>query len=182
MNKCIGILLLCFIACTGTAQHQIENARQPSNRMNSLQFSGLFGASKIGLGIKYKSLYRITESMNIGWGIGIDSYDSGFNRNFVPISVEVLGDLFKEGITPFYMMSAGYGIALKEDERFATESRGGLMVDFSLGLRSKKYESQPYISVGYRFQNAYYEGEDEYGNQNKDVIYKRWNVSAGMLF
>ncbi|MDF1695695.1 MAG: hypothetical protein P1U56_07695 [Saprospiraceae bacterium] len=180
--KKICCLFLLFSLCFGVnAQSEIEPIKE-KQRYNALLFSGLFGASKTGLGLRYKSLYTFKKSIKIGWGVGIESYSSGIERNFIPLSLDILGDVLDSDKTPFYMVSVGYGIPLKEDVEFAEESKGGLMVDLSVGYRSRRGESQPFLTAGYRIQNASYLGEDSYGNNNKNVIYKRWSVTAGMLF
>ena len=181
MKQVLIVVLICMFSAGLTGQTETESAVNQF-RTNSLQVNTLIGSSKIGLGIKYKSLYNIKKLVKVGWGVGLDSYSSDHKRNFIPISVDFIGDINEGGRTPFYMFSIGYGIPLKEEAEFAKESKGGLMVDVSLGYRSKKNRTQPFIAAGYRMQNATYTGEDAYGNDNKSVIYKRWSVSAGLLF
>lgn len=151
-------------------------------RINSVMISTLVSSTKVGLGFKYKSLYSINNIIKAGWGAGLESYSSNLERNFIPISFEVIGDVYEHGRTPFYMFSLGYGIPLQEVESFATSSRGGLMVDISVGYRSKMKATQPFISAGYHLQHASYKGEDSSGNDNKDVQYKRWSLSIGTFF
>jgi hypothetical protein len=151
-------------------------------RSNCILINGLFGSTKIGVGARYKSLYSINEILQLGWGVGIESYSSSIKRNFIPISFDLVGDIFTNGNTPFYMLSVGYGIALGDDPSFAEKVKGGLMVDISIGYRSKKNASQPFIAIGYRLQNASYEGNDDFGNTDKEVIYKRWSLSTGIIF
>ena len=181
MKNLIYIVIIFAFASHLSGQSTIEPAKE-SKRSNCLIFNALLGKTKTGVGVRYKSLYHINEILKVGWGLGIDSYSSDFRRNFVPVSVDLRGDVNLNGRSPFYMISIGYGIALAEEDSFAEKARGGLMVDLSLGYRSKKYTSQPFIAIGYRLQNAYYSGLDDYGNENKDVIYKRWAISAGILF
>lgn len=178
-----AILILLMFACSIElcSQTSVEPNIE-SNRTNVILANGLFGDTKTGLGFRYKSLYKLNDIIKLGWGVGIESYSSDVKRNFIPLSLDVIGDINLNGKTPFYMVSVGYGIALKEDESFASKQRGGLMLDLSIGYRSKKYSSQPFIALGYRIQNAFYEGNDDYGNNDKDVIYKRWAVSVGILF
>lgn len=164
-----------------TSQNTTEPAKV-SNWSNCLLMNGLFGNKKIGLGIRYKSLYQLNDIFQAGIGVGLESYSSSIERNFIPVSFDVVGDVFTNAKSPFYMISVGYGIALKDDSDFAEKSKGGLMVDIALGYRSKKYTSQPFIAVGYRLQNAKYSGQDDYGNTNKEVVYKRWSLSTGILF
>ena len=181
MKQLLIMFVFCLLAVGLTGQAEIE-AKSKVIRSNSLQVNTLVGSSKIGLGIKYKSLYDVKNLVKVGWGVGLDSYSSGIKRNFIPLSVELIGDIFEGNRTPFYMFSMGYGIPLKEEAEFAEESKGGLMVDVSLGYRSKKNKTQPFVAVGYRMQKATYTGEDAYGNDNKNVLYKRWSISAGLLF
>jgi len=181
MKNLIIIFLLITLVFNLNGQTIVEPISS-SKRTNCILINGLFGNTKIGIGVRYKSLYQINDIIQVGWGVGIESYSSNFERNFVPISFDFVGDVFKNGRSPFYMVSVGYGISLGEDSDFAEDSKGGLMVDISLGYRSKKHSSQPFIAIGYRLQNAFYKGTDEYGNTDKDVIYKRWSISTGVLF
>ena len=181
MKNLIITILLITLAFNLKGQTVIEPTSS-SIRSNIILVNGLFGKTKIGIGVRYKSLYHINNIIRVGWGVGIESYSSNFERNFVPISFDFVGDVFKNGRSPFYMVSVGYGFPFGENSDFAEGSKGGLMVDISLGYRSKKHSSQPFIAVGYRLQNAFYKGTDEYGNTDKDVIYKRWSLSTGILF
>ena len=181
MKKLVCALLFVGLVIGLNGQNETVELK-PEKRYNALLINGLFGSSKTGLGIRYKSLYSINDLIKIGWGTGIESYSSTIERNFIPISFDVMGDISPSSKTPFYMVSIGYGIPLQEDEDFAQESSGGLMVDLSIGYRTRSGDSQPFIGAGYRLQNATYRGEDRYGNDNKDVIYKRWSLSVGLLF
>lgn len=173
--------ILSSFVCLLFGQTTIEPMAD-SNRSNCIILNGLFGNTKTGIGVRYKSLYHINNIIQVGWGVGIESYSSDFKRNFVPLSFDVIGDVLRSGQTPFYMISLGYGIPLGEDSAFAEESKGGLMVDLSIGYRSKQLNAQPFIALGYRLQNAFYKGLDDYGNIDKDVIYKRWSLSTGIIF
>jgi len=182
MKQLLFMVLFCLFSVGLTGQVETEIKTNNKVRTNSIQINTLIGSSKIGFGARYKSLYSIKNSLKVGWGVGIESYSSKFERNFIPLSIDIIGDLTESNRTPFYMFSIGYGIPLKEAREFAEESKGGLMIDVSLGYRSKKNETQPFIAIGYRIQNATYIGEDVYGNNDKNVLYKRWSVSAGLLF
>ena len=149
---------------------------------NCILFNGLFGDTKIGIGLRYKSLYQINNFVQVGGGVGVESYSSNLERNFIPLSFDIVGDVFENGGSPFYMISVGYGFSIGEDSSFSDDPRGGLMIDISIGYRSKKNNSQPFITVGYRLQNAFYGGKDEYGNLDKEVLFKRWSLSTGILF
>ena len=181
MKNLIITALLFMLAFNLNGQATIEPL-STSKRSNCILMNGLFGDTKIGIGVRYKSLYQVNNIVQIGWGVGLESYSSNMERNFIPISFDFVGDVFKNGRSPFYMISVGYGFALAEDPSFSEDSKGGLMIDISLGYRSKKNTSQPFIAVGYRLQNAFYAGTDEYGNTDKDVVYKRWSLSTGILF
>ena len=183
MKRIFTIILFCsfFVSINAQEKEFIEEAHK-IERSNVLLLNGLFNSSKFGFGIKYKSLYSIKRSLQVGWGVGLESFSSGVERNFIPLSIDVVGDLFENGPTPFYMISTGYGIALKEDPEFATESSGGFMLDVSLGYRVKRDKTHSFISFGYRLQDASYQGTDQYGNTDKEVIYKRWSLSLGTFF
>lgn len=181
MKQIITTLLFCFLFGAGIGQDLAEEINNVK-RSNILLVNTLIGSSKVGVGFRYKSLYRINDMMKIGWGAGIETFSSEIERNFIPLSIEAVGDVFDKGRTPFYMFSVGYGIPLKEDSSFASSSKGGLSLDISVGYRSKKEATQPFIALGYRLQHASYEGLDDFGNDNKIVQYKRWSLSIGSFF
>ena len=176
------LLLISFFANIHAQEKEYTEEDQKIERTNVLLLNGLFNSSKIGFGIRYKSLYTVKNSLQIGWGVGLESFSSGVERNFIPLSIDVVGDVFDVGPTPFYMISAGYGIPLKEDPNFATSSRGGFMLDVSLGYRVKKDKTHSFVAMGYRVQNASYLGTDQFGNTDKEVVYKRWSLSLGTFF
>lgn len=181
MKQILILIVLTIFTINLNGQNELTQEHKVT-RSNGILVSTLVGSSKIGFGIRYKSLYNVKKKLRIGWGVGVESYSSDLERNFIPLSFEVLGDVAETGGSFFYMLSMGYGIPIAEDSDFAEESNGGLMVDVSVGYRSVENASQPFFALGYRFQNASYSGQDVYGNNDKEVLYKRLSFSAGIFF
>jgi len=183
MKNILTILFCSFNLMLAMGQATVSPQQEHNQKWtNVVMANALIGSKKIGMGLRYKSLYNVQNIIQVGWGTGFDSYSSRLERRFIPITAEVVGDLFASEATPFYMISAGYGIPLKENEDFAIESSGGLTLDISVGYRSKRKSTQPFISVGYRIQHASYTGLDAFGNDNKEVMYKRWAFTLGTFF
>lgn len=180
-----NLLLICaMILCAFTSiySQQSEPANTPSIHQNVVQFTILPGSQKVGAGLKYKSLYQLAPVMHLGWGAGLESYDASVNKSFLPITAEVMGDLSTSSKTPFYTLGVGYAIPLAEEDSFAESVRGGLTYDVAFGYRIKSSGIQPIVSLGYRAVHAKYLGEDQSGDDNKSVTYKRWSVSVGVIF
>lgn len=176
----IGIFFFLYSG-SGFAQEVIQ-VDQKTKRFNVIQFHLLPGSKQIGAGFKYKSLHSLADVFHIGWGVGIDGYSAILARNFIPLTLELLGDLSSTGPTPFYSLSIGYGIALPEEASFADKASGGIIYNIAFGYRNKSAKHQPFVSVGYRGQMASYIGIDRGGDDNKSVVYKRWNIAIGTFF
>ena len=181
-TKIIFTHLLVFLFFGASFGQETAELSTVKNRIDVIQFHVLPGSKTVGAGIKYKSLYSLAEVFHFGWGVGIESYNSTFYRSFIPVTLELVGDLSTSGKTPFYSVSLGYGIALPEERSFAESARGGVMYNIGFGYRNKNTKSRPFASIGYRGQFATYSGVDQSGDDNKSVVYKRWNIAVGVFF
>ncbi|MEE9439499.1 MAG: hypothetical protein V3V14_10905 [Saprospiraceae bacterium] len=181
--KNLIIICLLFWGVNANGQDDSELRSGTSiKHLNIVQVKGLFGSIKTGIELDYKALYAVSSKFYLGWGVGVGSYDASARKMFVPITGELMGDLLEGKIVPFYSIGIGYGIGLPEEKQFAESSPGGVRFDAGFGIRAKGTEAQPYFKVGYNRQYASYPGVDDYGNVDKNVIYKRWTIVLGVIF
>jgi len=181
MKQLIIFILMMVVSFGANGQEQLISPSKKKN-IKSISVHAYPGSKKVGIGAKFTSLYSLSKLINAGWGVGFEGYDSSIDRRFIPLTLEMSGDLFGDRPLIFYRVGIGYGIAMKEEASFASSAKGGLTYGFSIGLRNNKEAQQPYISAGYKTQRASYTGLDQYGDDNKSVIYNRWDISVGVIF
>ena len=176
------ILIFLITIVVNTADAQDIPQSSASNRSDAIHIAALAESNQTGLELRYKSLYHMNDKIKLGWGTGFTTYNASLRRSFIPITVETMNDIYVGKAIPFYSISAGYAIAIPEEESFAESSRGGFRFDSSIGIRSNGEGAQSYISLGFNLQKAKYPGLDFFGNLDKKVTYKRWTLALGILW
>jgi len=96
------------------------------------------------LDLQWSNGYRLRPWLNVGGGLSVSFYESGF---LMPLFAEVRGDLLQRRFTPHYFARAGYGLPLYQSDDYveiddiepqtneSTGARGGLMGELGFGMK-----------------------------------------------
>lgn len=122
---------------------------------------------------------KFNQFLSVGLGAGFDSYD----HEFVPVYLDVRGDILNRAITPYYAINAGYAYSFAMDNQGFNNQKykGGVMIHPAIGVRfASKRNVNFLLEAGYKFQK----GEIEYENRNYTdrITYKRLALRGGIIF
>lgn len=129
--------------------------------------------------------HQFNRSIGLGGGLSFDAYDLEEEEAVLTLLAYSKGYLTKTNTSPFWAFSTGYGFALGSEGNGIKEREGGLMFHPEIGLRlGASAKTNFEISVGYRFQKAYYVRELPFNGdiQYKDIQYQRLLLSIGLRF
>lgn len=128
----------------------------------------------LGLGLTTTIHYWVSDYLLAGLNTGFRNYNVDHKRNFIPIALSIKGLMFSAESGPYIRTDIGYGYALPTEEDFSTNATGGLLLSPSIGYEKyTEMETSIKIEIGFQLQTATYEGIDVYGNDGKEVKYKR---------
>jgi len=139
----------------------------------------------IGFNIQTIVGHQFSHKFGLGGGVSYDGYNLEDGEAILTFLAHARGYLNKKTISPFWGLSAGYGLALKNSTQGVNEAKGGPMFHPELGLRlgaSKKTNFT--FSLGYRFQKAEYIQEFPFNGdiEYRDINSRRFLFSVGLLF
>jgi hypothetical protein len=150
------------------------------------------GEQSSGLFLLGSGGYLWQRSLGVGGGIGLFSNDVNYqNKKFMPIFGEFRSYFKKSRTTPFADIKAGYGIHVNGgtgsfNGQKINRDRGGFYFNPSLGLRIGANQwGNLTIDFGFLLQHS--QTSFILDNSNLGVVwrkyaYRRWTVSAGLLF
>jgi hypothetical protein len=150
-------------------------------------FSGFLNFSVSGgAGLHYSIGHRFNRLLGVGIGTGIETHDFNNNRDILPVYAEARGFLLEKKITPYYAFKIGYGFALKDEQNFTTEAKGGIHFSPEVGVRFGADDVNCYVGLEYKLQNATFVTEgfnwDGQGRFTDKVSYRRVELRTGLLF
>ena len=146
---------------------------------------GTVEMSAIGFNIQHITGYQFNRLVGAGLGVSYDAYDLEDGESVLTFFGHYRAYLSKRIVAPFASLSAGYGIALLNEDQGVKQADGGWMIHPEIGLRLGATDKANFtIGVGYRLQNAYYVQERPFsGNiEYRNVTYQRFLFSLGLLF
>lgn len=127
----------------------------------SPQFSFRDGAdgSRVDVGIHLRLGYRLNRFMALGMGVGVDNYEGGV---YMPVYMELSGDLLRNRVTPHYYASVGYSSGISPswpNDRI----EGGITTFVGLGYKVHTQTKFEWTVVGgYKLQDSS-ERENSFG-------------------
>ncbi len=145
--------------------------------------SSSWGAALIGVGLHQVVGYQMNRWMGIGAGFGIDSYEIGSERSFIPLYIQARGYFTTNNVAPYYAVDLGYGFA-RDTRDVITESHGGRFFYPSLGYRfGAKKGGNFTIDFGVKFQKGTFKREWGRGRSDiRDLDFQRFAFRFGWLF
>lgn len=149
--------------------------------------SGFFSfAFPGGAGLHHVMGYRFNRLLGVGVGVGVETHDFNFVRNFIPVFAEARGFLLPKKITPYYALKVGYGFGLKDEINGTLDASGGFHFSPEIGVRFGAGDVSYYAGLEYKLQNGSFtwNGWDWSGQTRiKDQIsYRRVEFRTGILF
>jgi len=139
-----------------------------ANNTNGISYS-------ISAGKKFSRL------LSVGAGIGYDNYIWDTSENFIPIFAEVSGYFQPTNVSLFYNLKMGGSVGIKNQDVGLNQSKGGLIVYPSLGLRFGQEKIKCTLDIGYKFQKANLTYVDSWKTSEQSVTYKRLVIRFGIL-
>jgi len=107
--------------------------------------------SRIDVGIHLRLGYRLNRFVALGGGVGIDNYEGGV---YMPVYLEMSGDLLRKRITPHYQISAGYGYGASPNWP-NNQIDGGFMSFAGIGYKIHTQTKLEWTAVaGYKMQES----------------------------
>lgn len=162
------------------------------NRESQFNEPGLYSAlsmgfsagPKAGFGMTHAVGHRFSRLLGAGGGIGVDIFDFNADRRFVTVFAEARGFLLDRNISPYYLVRAGYGFAMKGTTFGETERNGGAMWNAEIGYRFGGWRQVNFfMGLGFRYQYASYLYEFPWSERIEDhVTFRRTEMKFGVIF
>ncbi|MDW3650913.1 MAG: hypothetical protein R8P61_27800 [Bacteroidia bacterium] len=106
---------------------------------------------RLDVGIHIRTGYRIDRLLGLGIGVGVDNYEGG---TYMPIYLDLSGDLMRSRVTPHYHVSGGYAFAVNPNWP-NSQIEGGLMAFAAIGYKIHTQGNLEWtVMGGYKFQQA----------------------------
>lgn len=140
---------------------------------------------QMGLGAQYVFGKWWNRWLATGIGGGYDNYYLEDRISLIPVFAEVKGQFFDRAFSPSYTIQAGYGFANPDEEINISESKGGVMVNPTIGLIKHTASGNTInIDLGYRFQRIRYTRTFDWTKDFEQfkILHKRLVVRFGLTF
>jgi len=134
-----------------------------------------------GIGGSFSAGYRFNRFQSIGLGLGYDRFIFNTAERVSTIFAEYSGYLLANHFTPFYCLSAGYGLAFKDEDYDLIDANGGWMLHPSVGVRMGQRNIKWTLDVGFKFQKARWVYESFNVTSDQKIIYQRLTIRLGLL-
>lgn len=122
--------------------------------------------SRVDVGIHLRLGYRFSRFMALGMGVGVDNYEGGV---YMPLYLEVSGDLLRKRVTPHFYASVGYSSGINPswpNDRI----EGGVTTFVGLGYKVHTQTKFEWTVVGgYKLQDSS-ERENSFGAAGTTVF------------
>lgn len=137
-----------------------------------------------GAGINHAVGYRFSRLLGIGGGLGVESYDLGSGSQIIPFFAEARGFFSAQGISPYYAVRTGYGVALKNEAGNIVNAKGGMLFSGELGYRFGGARAVNFFfGMGVHFQKATYQYEWPWEvSVTDEVKHRRTELKFGIIF
>jgi len=130
------------------------------------------------IGIQTINGFLFNPYLSIGLGLGLHSYN---DISFVPVFADIHVYLFKDPVTPFISLDAGYSFTAKEVYAIDKDRKyfGGVYINPAFGVKMNTRKSKALtFSFGYRQQEARIYSYDEgvYPYYNETQSWKKFRL------
>ena len=158
---------------------------------NTTYFTAAYGKSliedaSVAPGLHSVTVKQMSRKVGVGFGVGIDGYLAERGETVYPVYGVYRMYPFDKHREYYLGAGLGYGFAFKNNAKNILKARGGIYAEPSIGFRSSSKDGTSLnIEIGYRLQDAYFEEQSEFTEndlQIRDVNYRRLVVRVGLMF
>ena len=125
--------------------------------------------------------YRTSNGFFAGIGTGVEF----FSTTYLPLFLDVRGDLFGTDVVPYVMAKGGYGLPLSSDRSeydISYDYSGGLLFGVGIGLKIRTRNHFAWdIELLYRYQETSYKEIYDWNNQEYEYtdVFNRIEIRLG---
>lgn len=125
--------------------------------------------------------YRTPKGLFAGVGTGIEF----FSTNYLPLFLDLRGDLLGTDVVPYVMIRGGYGMPLSADRteyNTTYDYSGGFLFGAGIGLKIRTRDHFAWdVELLYRYQETSYTEKYDYNNQEYEYsdIFNRIEIRLG---
>ncbi len=131
-----------------------------------------------GFGLRWVNGYQFSETMAIGFGLGVEKY---IDALLIPVTLDIRATLRKGKTSPTINVNAGYAPDVSNPN-----GGGGFLFNPSIGIKSYVSRKTAFLfNVGFRVQQdqyTYYAGGNFMNKQKGTALFKFINFSVGLSF
>ncbi|HLP53782.1 MAG TPA: hypothetical protein VK151_02090 [Fluviicola sp.] len=131
-----------------------------------------------GFGLRWVNGYQFSETMAIGFGLGVEKY---LEALLIPMTLDIRATLIKGKTSPTINVNAGYAPNSK-----GFNEGGGFVFNPSIGIKSYVSHKTAFIfNIGFKAQQdqySYYAGGNFVTKQKGSAMFKFVNFSLGLSF
>lgn len=145
-------------------------------------FGLLVNGNGVGFSLNQTASYSLTNWLLVGIGVGVDNYYANSGRNIVPVFTELKTYLLKGSSAPYLSLRGGYGFNPKNKELNQISSKGGVILNPSVGFQFGGRQSSWDIYLGYKTQTAQYVFHRRNALVDQNIRWHRVEVGVGLNF
>lgn len=128
--------------------------------------------------------YHHQRSRMIGYGgkLAFENYGDAEGYDFIVPGAVFMSYLTQTNTSPFFKVTAGYGIAIKNSSKDQVKANGGVNLGAAIGLRLSTNRIMIDFTAGVKFQKAKYEFDFGDFSKTTDAKFQRFDFSIGFMW
>lgn len=135
-----------------------------------------------GLTISQTVSYALSNWFLVGIGLGVDNYYANSGRNIMPVYAELKTYLFKRGSTPYISFRGGYGFNFRDKRSNHISTKGGVILNPSVGFQFEGRQSSWDVYLGYKSQSSQYIFTRRDALVTQEIRWHRIEAGVGLNF
>lgn len=128
--------------------------------------------------------YHHQKSRFIGYGgrLAFENYGDTEGYDFIVPGAVFMSYLTETNTAPFFKVTAGYGIAIKNTSKDQVKALGGINLGAAVGIRLSTNRIMIDFTAGAKFQKASYEFDFGDFSKTSDARFQRFDFSIGFMW
>jgi hypothetical protein len=123
--------------------------------------------------------YKFHRLLGVGGAAGIDIIH---NIAFIPLTIDLRGNVLDNAVTPYYALQTGFSMPLNDDIE-SKKMSGGFIANPAIGLQiSLSKDVAMLLEAGFRYQQYYVTGQNWRGEYDQTITINRYNFRFGFIF